>query len=111
MRIIGGELRGRRLAATSRRTAGVRPTADRVREAMFASFGTSGGRASSTSFCGSGALGIEALSRGAGRGILVDTRRRPRRRNVRELGLAARGKEVVRSDARATCGGPGRRST
>jgi 16S rRNA (guanine(966)-N(2))-methyltransferase RsmD len=49
-------------------------------------------------YCGTGALGIEALSRGAGRATLVDTRVSLVRRNVRELGLERR-TEVVRSDA------------
>jgi 16S rRNA (guanine966-N2)-methyltransferase len=49
-------------------------------------------------FCGTGALAIEALSRGAGDAVLVDTRTSLAHRNVRELGLASRA-EVVRSDA------------
>jgi 16S rRNA (guanine966-N2)-methyltransferase len=64
--VIGGELRGRRLAAPS--AASIRPTADRVREAIFDilySLGGVGGVQVVDLFAGSGALGIEALSRGA----------------------------------------------
>ncbi|MGD0313305.1 MAG: RsmD family RNA methyltransferase [Acidimicrobiales bacterium] len=66
MRVIGGELRGRRLAAPA--SSSVRPTADRVREAIFDilySLGGVGGLQVVDLFAGSGALGIEALSRGA----------------------------------------------
>jgi 16S rRNA (guanine966-N2)-methyltransferase len=64
--VIGGELRGRRLAAPT--GASIRPTADRVREAIFDilySLGGVGGLQVVDLFAGSGALGIEALSRGA----------------------------------------------
>jgi 16S rRNA (guanine966-N2)-methyltransferase len=76
----------------------VRPTADRVREALFSILGEIGGARVLDLFCGTGALGIEALSRGAGSAILVDTHTALARRNVSELGLAGRC-EVVRSDA------------
>jgi 16S rRNA (guanine966-N2)-methyltransferase len=98
LRVVAGELKGRRLAAPPRRSAAVRPTADRVREALFTILGDVGGASVLDLFCGTGALGIEALSRGAGRATLVDTRVELARRNLRELGLERRG-EVVRSDA------------
>lgn len=66
MRVIGGELRGRRLSAPV--GEGVRPTSDRVREAMFDilySLGGVEGAQVADLFAGTGALGIEALSRGA----------------------------------------------
>ena len=66
MRVIGGERRGRRLNAPL--PAGVRPTSDRVREAIFDilySLGGVEGAQVADLFAGSGALGIEALSRGA----------------------------------------------
>ncbi|MGH9090528.1 MAG: RsmD family RNA methyltransferase [Acidimicrobiales bacterium] len=73
MRVIGGLSRGRRLPA--RLPAGVRPTSDRVREAIFDVLGSMGGvdglRVADL-FCGSGALGAEALSRGAAEVTLVD---------------------------------------
>ncbi len=64
--MIGGELRGRRLAAPS--GTAVRPTSDRVREAIFDILFSQGGVTGAQVvdlFAGSGALGIEALSRGA----------------------------------------------
>jgi 16S rRNA (guanine966-N2)-methyltransferase len=66
MRVIGGEYRGRRLAAPV--GANVRPTSDRVREAVFSmlfSLGGVDGKRVADLFAGTGALGIEALSRGA----------------------------------------------
>jgi 16S rRNA (guanine966-N2)-methyltransferase len=98
MRIVAGELKGRRLAAPPRRSAAVRPTADRVREALFSILGDVGGATVLDLFCGTGALGIEALSRGAAHATLVDTHTSLARRNLSELDLAARC-EVVRSDA------------
>ena len=73
MRVIGGEFRGRRLAAPA--TPGVRPTSDRVREAIFDilfSLGGVDGMQVADLFAGSGALGIEALSRGAASTTFVD---------------------------------------
>lgn len=71
--MIGGSSRGRRLPA--RLPGGVRPTSDRVREAIFDVLGSMGGVAGLSVvdlFCGSGALGAEALSRGAAQVTLVD---------------------------------------
>jgi 16S rRNA (guanine966-N2)-methyltransferase len=71
--VIGGSSRGRRLPA--RLPAGVRPTSDRVREAIFDVLGSMGGVEGLSVvdlFCGSGALGAEALSRGAAAVTLVD---------------------------------------
>ena len=99
MRVIGGELRGRRLATPPGRSAAVRPTGDRAREAVFSIIGEllDGARVLDL-FCGTGALAIEALSRGAAGASLVDTDPRLARRNVIELGLRARA-SVVRADA------------
>ena len=96
MRITGGELRGRRLYVPK---TGVRPTTGRVREAIFSMLGSVEGARVLDLFCGSGALGIEALSRGADGATLIDTRPDAARRNVEELGLTARAR-VLRSDAR-----------
>ncbi len=98
MRVVAGELKGRRLAAPPRRSAAVRPTADRVREALFSILGEVAGASVLDLFCGTGALAIEALSRGAGRATLVDTNVSLVRRNVRELALEP-STDVVRSDA------------
>lgn len=74
MRVIAGSARGRRL----HRPAGsrVRPTADRVKEAIFSAlvsrFGSFDGLVVLDLFAGSGGLGIEALSRGAAKAVFVD---------------------------------------
>jgi len=92
MRVIGGEYRGRRLSAP---VAGhVRPTSDRVREAIFDilfSLGGVEGLQVADLFAGTGALGIEALSRGAASVTFVE--RDPRsiaavRANLASAGLA-----------------------
>lgn len=97
MRVIAGELGGRKLVTppTGRQT---RPTADRVREALFSILGDLGNGRVLDLFCGTGALGIEAVSRGASSAELVDTRPEVARRNVEALGLEDRC-TVVRSDA------------
>jgi 16S rRNA (guanine966-N2)-methyltransferase len=63
MRIVAGERKGARLAAPPGR--GTRPTPDRVREALFSILGDVGGARVLDPFAGTGALGFEALSRGA----------------------------------------------
>jgi 16S rRNA (guanine966-N2)-methyltransferase len=100
LRVVAGEFRGRRLVAPPRRSAAVRPTSDRVREALFSILGDIAGTRVLDLFCGTGALGIEAISRGAAFATFVDTHTALVRRNVAELGIGDRC-EVVRSDARA----------
>jgi 16S rRNA (guanine966-N2)-methyltransferase len=97
LRITGGELRGRRIRVP-RAARGLRPTTERVREAVFSILGDVAGARVLDLFCGTGALGIEALSRGAARATLVDTHARPARGNVESLGLGDRA-VTVRSDA------------
>jgi 16S rRNA (guanine(966)-N(2))-methyltransferase RsmD len=91
MRVIAGELGGRRLHAPhGDRT---RPTSDRVREALFMALGSLEGFRVVDLFAGSGALAIEALSRGAVWADLVDSDRRAREtivRNLTELSLGER---------------------
>lgn len=74
MRIISGSARGKRLATFS--GGDIRPTPDRVREAIFSMlYSRLGGLEGSTVldlFAGTGAMGLEALSRGARRAVLVD---------------------------------------
>ncbi|MEX2107502.1 MAG: RsmD family RNA methyltransferase [Solirubrobacterales bacterium] len=96
MRIIAGELGGQRLVAP--RGWKVRPTSDRVREAVFSVLGVKvdGARVLDL-YCGTGALAIEALSRGAAGAVLVDRDDRPARGNVERLGLSER-VELIRSD-------------
>ena len=70
MRIIAGEFKGRRLAAVKGR---VRPTSDRVREAIFSVLGAAVVEAAVLDlFAGTGALSLEALSRGAKHAVLVE---------------------------------------
>jgi 16S rRNA (guanine(966)-N(2))-methyltransferase RsmD len=96
MRIIAGDLKGQRLVAP--RGWKVRPTSDRVREAIFSALGArvEGARALDL-YCGTGALAIEALSRGADSAVLVDHDTRPALGNVERLGLRER-TELVRGD-------------
>jgi 16S rRNA (guanine966-N2)-methyltransferase len=70
MRVIAGRFGGRRLSAP--RGAGTRPTADRVREALFSMLGPLEGLSVLDLFAGTGALGIEALSRGAASAVFVE---------------------------------------
>ncbi len=74
MRIIAGRFRGRPLTAP--KSLAVRPTADRVREALFSILGERvvGSRVLDL-FAGTGALGLEALSRGAAYAVFVDSNR------------------------------------
>lgn len=89
MRIVSGHLRGRRLVAVPGRKT--RPTADRVREAVFNILGSAPrGAAVLDLFAGTGALGIEALSRGARMAVFVDTAPQAvavLRKNVESCGL------------------------
>jgi len=95
MRIVGGRLRGRALAAP--KTQSIRPTADRLRESLFNilmhAYGdpVSGARVLDL-FAGTGALGLEAISRGAAFAQFVDDgveARALQRQNVEALGVAA----------------------
>jgi 16S rRNA (guanine966-N2)-methyltransferase len=96
MRVVGGELGGRPLVAP--KGWKVRPTSERVREAIFSALGERVlGAAVLDLYCGTGALAIEALSRGAERAVLVDRDTRPALGNVARLGLGERA-ELVRSD-------------
>ena len=95
MRVIAGELKGQRLVAP--RGWKVRPTSDRVREAIFSALGEVGGTRVLDLYCGTGALGIEALSRGAAAAVMVDRDTRPALGNVERLGLGGRA-DLVRAD-------------
>jgi 16S rRNA (guanine966-N2)-methyltransferase len=96
LRITGGELGGRRIHAP--KGAKLRPTTERVREAVFSILGDISGARVLDLFCGTGALAIEALSRGARDATLVDTHPRAARQNVEALDLTDRA-TVLRSDA------------
>jgi 16S rRNA (guanine966-N2)-methyltransferase len=106
VRIVGGDLRGRPLAAP--RSAAIRPTADRAREALFNVLvhrfpdRLRGARVLDL-FAGTGALGLEALSRGAAWCLFVEESAEGRgliRANVESFGLTGRTK-VFRRDAAA----------
>ena len=95
-RVIAGEAKGRRLKVPKGQW--VRPTPSRVREALFSILGerVDGARVLDL-YCGSGALGIEALSRGAERAVFVDTSPRAldcTRDNLITCGFETRGRCV-----------------
>jgi len=97
VRVIAGELGGQTLVAP--RGWKVRPTSDRVREAIFSALGAKVADAQVLDlYCGTGALAIEALSRGAAHATLVDRDTRPALGNVERLGLRDR-VELARADA------------
>lgn len=99
MRVVAGTAGGRRLASPAASTT--RPTSDRVREAVFnalASRGLDGEIAAVDLFAGSGAMGIEALSRGARRVVFVERDRSAAavvRANLAATGLGERAEVVV----------------
>lgn len=100
LRVTGGTLRGRRFQSPG---APVRPTAERVREALFSRLGALDAVRVLDLYAGTGALGIEALSRGAASATFVERARpvlRVLRRNLAELGLEATSR-VVPGDAPA----------
>jgi 16S rRNA (guanine966-N2)-methyltransferase len=102
VRVIAGEFGGRRLASASAK--GLRPTADRVREALFSILGGDVDDARVLDlYAGTGALALEAVSRGAASAVCVE--RSPAAlaalaRNVRDLGLGERVR-IERGDALA----------
>ena len=97
-RVIAGEAGGRRLAVPAGRDT--RPTSDRAREGLFATIASMMGSLAGTRmldlYAGSGAVGLEALSRGAGHVLLVESGARAGRvirANIEAIGLP--GAEVV----------------
>lgn len=111
MRIIAGTWRGRPLAAVGKGDAGahLRPTTDRVRESLFSML--AGGRFGDPItearvldlFAGTGALGFEALSRGAAGAVFVDDGRTAQgliRQNIAKLDAAAQSKIISRNATR-----------
>jgi 16S rRNA (guanine966-N2)-methyltransferase len=104
MRVIAGEFGGRSLVAP--RGWKVRPTSDRAREAIFSALGEVEGKTVLDLFCGTGALAIEALSRGASEAMLIDRDTRPALGNVEQLGLGGR-VELVRSEVSRWLNGHG----
>ena len=107
LRVVGGELGGRRLSAPR----GIRPTAGLVREAIFNLVAPVLGDATVLDlFAGSGALGIEALSRGAAGATFVEQDEqavRVIRQNLDALGLGGRGRAVRAEVTRWLTADPG----
>ena len=100
MRIVAGTRKGHRIFAPQGLTT--RPTGDRVREAAFSLIGPVDGASVLDLYAGSGAMGLEALSRGAERAVFVESDREAARtieRNLEKLRLT--GATVLRADARA----------
>lgn len=99
MRVVAGTLRGRKIVAPDGRAT--RPTTDRTREAMFNSLSSLGileGAVIADLFAGSGALGIEALSRGAANCTFIESDGVALgviRRNLRALGLEDRTRVIA----------------
>lgn len=104
MRVIAGRLGGRRLLAP--KGWKVRPTSERVREAVFSALGPIEGSSVADLYCGTGALAIEAISRGAADAVMVDRDTRPALGNVHNLGLAGE-IELVRADPVSWLGSAG----
>lgn len=96
MRVIAGRLGGRQLLAP--KGWQVRPTSERVREAIFSALGGVEGKRVLDLYCGTGALGIEAVSRGAASAVMVDRDTRPAMGNIHNLGLTDE-IELVRAEA------------
>jgi len=90
MRVVAGAFKGRRLQTP--RGSRTRPTADRVREALFSVLGDVSGARVLDLYAGSGALGIEALSRGAASATFVE-------RDARALASLRRNLDAVGSEA------------
>jgi 16S rRNA (guanine966-N2)-methyltransferase len=102
MRVIAGVLGGRRLVAP--KGLATRPTSDRVREALFSSLGDVTDARVLDLYAGTGALGIEALSRGAARAIFVESARpalAALRENLTTLALLDRAHVMALPAARA----------
>ncbi|MCG6897320.1 MAG: 16S rRNA (guanine(966)-N(2))-methyltransferase RsmD [Thiocapsa sp.] len=108
LRIVGGRFRGRRLPVPTE--PGLRPTSDRIRETLFNWLApVLPGARCLDAFAGSGALGFEAASRGAGQVILVESAAavvRQLQANLQRLG--AEGIEIVHGDVLRWLGGNGR---
>jgi 16S rRNA (guanine966-N2)-methyltransferase len=105
MRIIAGRLRGRDLGSVP---VGVRPTSDRVRESLFSILGSVEGLSILDLFAGTGAFGLEAISRGAGSVVFVDQSRlvaRGLRQRIVQLGLEESSEiRILTSDVKKAIG-------
>jgi 16S rRNA (guanine966-N2)-methyltransferase len=117
MRIVGGAMRGRALKAPQSRS--IRPTSDRLRESIFdilahAYDDPARGARVVDLFAGTGALGLEALSRGAERALFVDDGAEARallRANIEALGLGGVTRIFRRDATKLGAAPPGERFT
>jgi 16S rRNA (guanine966-N2)-methyltransferase len=110
MRVIAGRYGGRRLTAPKGRRT--RPTSERVREALFAMLGDVEGMCVLDLFAGTGALGIEALSRGAEKAVFVECDRaaiEALQSNLAALGLGGKGAQLRRERAEEALSGARKR--
>jgi 16S rRNA (guanine966-N2)-methyltransferase len=101
VRVVAGRFGGRTLRAPPGQAT--RPTSDRVREALFSMLGPLDGARVLDLYAGSGALGLEALSRGAAHVTLVERAARAHAviaANLEDLGVAGTEAELVRAPAR-----------
>jgi 16S rRNA (guanine966-N2)-methyltransferase len=96
VRIVAGSFKGRRLVAP--RGSRTRPTADRVREALFSMLGDVEGASVLDLYAGSGALGIEALSRGAESAVFVERDSQAVAAIERNLAAVGADARIVRQD-------------
>lgn len=109
-RIIAGSLRGRRLVTP--KGSRTRPTSDRVRESMFAALQAAtdlDGANVLDLFAGTGAVGIEAVSRGAAHALLIESHAPTAallRRNIAALGIAAKARVLTAAVPRALAAPP-----
>jgi 16S rRNA (guanine966-N2)-methyltransferase len=107
LRVIAGTAGGRRLESPP---GGTRPTTERVREAVFSSLGGAVVGASVLDlYAGSGAMAIEALSRGAARAVLVERNRKAAavcRRNLETVGATDRARVVEQAVERVLASSP-----
>jgi 16S rRNA (guanine966-N2)-methyltransferase len=111
MRVIAGSHGGRRLKAP--RGRGTRPTSDRVREALFSMLGELREARVLDLFAGTGALGIEAISRGAGSVVFVErdgAAAAALRENLQALGIEPGEAELRRAEALTALRGARERS-
>lgn len=105
MRIVAGSAKGRPIQGPKSTSRHIRPTADRVRETLFNVLGQwLEGQSVLDLYAGTGALALEALSRGAGRAVLVDSDREALalcRQNTDALGFSSQVEIVAQPVARA----------
>jgi len=98
MRIIAGEYKGRIIEMPS----GIRPTSDKVRESLFEILKNKiGGTSFLDLYCGSGVMGIEALSRGAEKAVFIDNNRNcvsVLKRNLDKMGISQSSYDIYSKD-------------